>query len=296
MGIKRVLGVALVAVALGAVTVAPASAAPEGNKIVEIRSAADGLCLDLSRADSAWAGMSACDGSAAQQFERVPSVAGDGSYLRKLGTDTCLNGYNGTVTTWPCETAEIGERFREVPDTDGAVKLSAVGRWGTRFADSVLFQSGSGVNMLDASTRPTQRWLVREVGVVPPPQLGAAVKLKSADEGTCLSNSNPAFYNELSPCATAPGFERIDVGGGKVALRSQESAKCLAAAPRSGSAVGLDVCDTTRPDQQWTVTGDELGNYTVANGEEHLTPFSDYVITYPFAGIGLLQHWRLLPA
>ena len=45
MGMKK-LCVALVAVALGAVTVAPASAAPEGNKIIEIRNVGQDLCVD----------------------------------------------------------------------------------------------------------------------------------------------------------------------------------------------------------------------------------------------------------
>ncbi|SDL77018.1 Ricin-type beta-trefoil lectin domain-containing protein [Lentzea albidocapillata subsp. violacea] len=286
----KMLSVALAAIALGAVTVAPASAAPEGNKIVEIKSAADGLCLDFTRSDTSRAGMSACTGGAAQQFERIPTATG-GSYLRNIADGHCVDGYSSDVLDTQCQHGVPGQRFQEVADADGTVRLSAPTRSGTRFIDSVLFAGDGTVIMADDSARSTQRWLVREVGVVPPPQLGAVTKLRSAYEGTCVTDG-VNYFNELKPCATASGFERIDVGGGKVALRSQASGKCLAVAAPSDS-VQLADCDTTAPDQQWTLTGDELGNYTIANADRHLLPFGDRVIVYPYAAIGLLQHWQL---
>ncbi|MGW6446203.1 RICIN domain-containing protein [Lentzea sp. NPDC055074] len=292
MGI-RIFGVALAAIALGTVTVAPASAAPEDNKIIEIRSVDNGLCLALGGKVTQRAGMSACDGSAAQQFERVPAAAGGGSYLRNLGTGTCLDGYDSTVTSWPCNSAEAGQRFQEVPAADGTVKLSVAGRSGTRFADSFLFSRWNEVNMFDASDSSTQLWQVRETGAVPTPQLGAVVKLKSANAGTCVADS-VEYINELKACADAPGFERIDVGEGKVALRSQATGKCLTVSPPpSSNAVLLEPCVTTEAAQQWTLTGDELGNYKVANADQHLMPSSNHVIVYDYAGIGLLQIWQL---
>lgn len=289
------LSVALAAIALGAVTVAPAGAAPEGNTIVEIKSAADGLCLDLSKPETLRAGVSACDGSAAQRFERVPAVAGGGSYLRNIGSGTCLDGYNSSVTTWPCETVEAGQRFQEVADADGTVKLAVAGRFGTRFVDSYLFSLFGDVSMFEASTRPTQRWLVREVGVVPPPQPGAPVKLRQAQEGTCVSDS-VEYLNELRACDAAPAFERIDAGGGKVALRSQASGNCLTVMPEPSLAVKLENCDVARPAQQWSLVGDELGNYTIVHGVNLLTSGTNgrVVVFDPFE-TSLLQRWQLLP-
>ncbi|GGM77521.1 hypothetical protein GCM10011609_11700 [Lentzea pudingi] len=286
------LGVALAAIALGAVTAAPASAAPEGNKIIEIRSAADGLCLDLGKPETHRAAVSACDGSAAQQFERVPAVAG-GSYLRNIGSGTCLDGYNSSVTAWTCETAEAGQRFQEVADADGTVKLTVAGRFGTRFVDSYLFSLFNEVSMFEASTRPTQRWLVREVGVVPPPQPGAPVKLRQAQEGTCVSDS-VEFINELRACDAAPAFERIDAGGGKVALRSQASGNCLTVMPKPSLAVKLESCDLSRLAQQWSLVGDELGNHTIVNGADLLTSDTrGHVLVFEPFETSLLQRWQL---
>lgn len=283
------LSVALAAIALGAVTVAPASAAPEGNKIVEIKSVADGLCLDFSRTDTSQAGMSACTGGAAQQFERIPA-AGGGSYLRNLGDGRCLDGYASDVLEHRCAHDETGQRFQEVPDADGTVKLSTSTRFGTRYLDSVLFASDGELIMIGASTRTSQRWVVREVGVVPPPQLGAVVKLRHAQEGTCVADS-VEYINELKPCATAPGFERIDAGAGQVALRSQATGKCLTM--WGTSAVLLEDCDTAAAAQQWTLTGDELGNYTVSNAGRYLMPHGNHVVVFDEYSSTLIQRWQL---
>lgn len=284
------LSVALAAIALGAVTVAPASAAHEGNKIVEIRSAAEGLCLDFSRTDTTYAGLGACTGSAAQQFERIPTATG-GSYLRNIGDGRCLDGHAATVLMVLCEHGITGQRFQEVPDADGTVKLSAPGRFGTRFVDSVLYPGYGQLTTFEDSPRISQRWLVREVGVVPPPQPGAVVKLKQAREGTCVADSDTRL-NELKPCATAPGFERIDAGAGQVVLRSQASGKCLTAL--GDTAVGLEDCDTTAPGQQWMLSGDELGNYTVTNAGRYLTSWrNSHVKALEPWSVALTQHWKL---
>ncbi|WP_112273191.1 RICIN domain-containing protein [Lentzea terrae] len=287
MGTKM-LSVALAAIALGAVMVAPASAAPEGNKIVEIKSAAEGLCLDFSRTDTPYAGLGACTGSAAQQFERIPTATG--SYLRNVGDGRCLDGYRVSVVEKRCEPDITGQRFQEVPDSDGAVRLSATGQKGTTFLDSVLFPLYGELAMSDDPARPTQRWFVREVGTVPPPQLATVVKVRHAEQDICLSDSQK-YMNELKPCDTAPGFERIDAGNGLVALRSQASGKCLALF--RSEYVWLQTCAVSSAAQQWKLSDDELGNYTVSNGDRYLTPRDNQVKALSFFGIGLAQHWQL---
>ncbi|KJK45498.1 hypothetical protein UK23_26045 [Lentzea aerocolonigenes] len=286
----KMLSVALAAIALGAVTVAPASAAPEGNTIVEIKSAAEGLCADFGRTDTTYPTLAACTGSAAQQFERIPTATG--SYLRNIGDGHCLDGYYTSVREKQCEPDVTAQRFQEVPDSDGAVRLSTTGEHGTAFLDSWLYPLYGEVGMAPDPARETQRWFVREVGTVPPPQLAAVIKIRHAEQGTCLSDSKTAT-NELKPCDLASGFERIDAGNGLVALRNQANGRCLAL--YSGEYVWMQTCSITSAAQQWKLSDDALGNYTVSNGDRFLTPRRDNkgVMAVSFLGIGLWQHWQL---
>ncbi|HEX8864061.1 MAG TPA: RICIN domain-containing protein, partial [Lentzea sp.] len=267
--------------------VAPASAAPEGNTIVEIKSAVEGLCVESG---TTYPTLAACTGSTAQQFERIQT--GTGSYLRNIGDGQCLDGYYSSVEEKRCDPDRSGQRFQEVPDTDGAVRLSATGHDGTAFLDSWLYPLYREVGMAPDLTRETQRWFVREVGTVPPPQLATVIKIRHAEQDTCLSDSKTAT-NELKPCDLASGFERIDAGNGLFALRNQTNGRCLTV--YAGEYVWMQTCNITSAAQQWKLSDDALGNYTVSNGDRVLTPRRDNksVMALTFMGIGLWQHWQL---
>ncbi|WP_143035961.1 RICIN domain-containing protein [Lentzea fradiae] len=290
----KMLGVALAAIALGAVTVAPAGAAPEGNTIVEITNVANGLCLDSVAPIEHRMSMSACAGSAAQRFERIPASTGGGSYLR--GIDGHCVGGTYLLVEQQCARTEAGQRFQELPDVDGTVRLATTTDAGTRFADTYFYEGYREVIMAtDDSPGPTRLWVVREVGVMPPPQLGSVVKLRSASKGTCVAEGQGEF-NLSKPCDIAPGFDRLDTGDGRVALRSQESGRCLQLLQFPETLVHLRPCDLASDGQLWKLTGDELDNYTVVNGEQYLTPFNGRVIATENFSQHVLQHWQLLPA
>lgn len=290
MGMKK-LCVALAAVALGAVTVAPASAAPEGNRIVEIRNVGHGLCIDNTPQDRYRPSVATCTGSAAQRYEVVPATAG-GVFLRSIEDGTCLDRLGQSISLHPmaCNVETATQRAELLPDASGFVKL----RFQDRFAQ-VLYED-MGVIFLDEDMGNYEQWEIREVGVVPPPTPAAVVRLRNADDKTCLTvaGAKPA----MAACTTAPdqAFERVDLGGGEVALRAKASGRCLA--NQSFAEVTAATCVATASAQRWTIDVDELGHFKITNASTArvLTVTSGGAVeTYPHWGFTLAQKW-LLPA
>ena len=246
------LGVALVATALGAVVAAPAGAAAEGNQIVEIRSVAEGRCLDFDRqpTESLLPSLNACSGAPTQLFERIVSASG-GEYLRNTGDHRCLDGASWIAFRQSCDTAVPAQRFELAPDAAGTVKLKT----GGKAVDTYHYGARGELSMQAPYAIPTQQWQVRQVGVAPKAELAAVVRLRSA--GTfpkCVAESGAT--TALTNC-DAPGreaFQRVDAGAGKVALRNTASGKCLS--NRDYHEVTLTDCATDVRAQQWTLDGD----------------------------------------
>ncbi|MDX8033644.1 hypothetical protein SK803_25770 [Lentzea sp. BCCO 10_0856] len=290
MGMKK-LCVALVAIALGAVPAAPASAAADGDKIIEIRNVTYGLCLDQTPQGRVRPSLATCTGSAAQQFERVPAAAG-GEFLRNVESGTCLDRLQRSMELFliPCNAEAPGQRVEVAAAGTVAVKL----RFQDRFAQ-VLF-ADMGVLFPEGDGGEEALWQIRETGIAPPRQEpGPVVRLKSADRQTCVTESG--IKATLSACTAATGqvFLPVDLGEGRTGLRSTTSDLCLANLRHS--AVTLEDCSATDAAQQWTFSVDEVGNHKIANVSttRHLTPDSDGgVATFPYWGISLSQHWRLV--
>ncbi|MGW6934904.1 RICIN domain-containing protein [Lentzea sp. NPDC054927] len=291
MGMRK-LCVALAAIALGAVVAAPASAATEGNKIVEIRNVGHDLCVDLTPQGRVSPSLATCTGSAAQQFERVPAAMG-GEFLRAVASGNCLDRLQQGMELYllPCNAEAASQRVQVLPVATGAVKL----RFQDRFAQ-VLY-SDMGVLFLKDDGEENELWQIREVGVAPPRQEPArVVRLKNADRtDACVTENGVTAI--MRPCAAAPGqsFRRVDLGDGRTGLRSTRSELCLANLRHS--AVTLENCSATDAAQHWTFTVDELGNHKIANVStaRHLTPASDgEVATFPYWGISLSQQWQLV--
>ncbi|WP_143467276.1 RICIN domain-containing protein, partial [Lentzea kentuckyensis] len=219
MGMKK-LCVALTAIALGAVTAAPASAAQDGNRIIEIRNVGHNLCIDNTPRDGYRPSVATCTGSPAQRYEVVPAAAGK-VFLRSVEDGTCLDRLGQSLSLHPmaCNVETTTQRAELVPDGPGIVKL----RFQDRFAQ-VLYED-MGVIFSDEDMGDYEQWEIREVGVVPPPTLASVVRLRNADSKTCLTGSGtkPA----MAPCATelSQAFELGESGG---VLRNKASGKCLA--------------------------------------------------------------------
>jgi hypothetical protein len=287
MGMKK-LCVALVAVALGAVPAAPASAAQDGNKIVEIRNVGHGLCIDNTPRGGYRPSVATCTGSAAQRYEVVPAAAG-GVFLRSTEDGTCLDRMSRSISLHPtaCNVETVTQRAELVPDGPGIVKL----RFQDRFAQ-VLYED-MGVIFQDEDMGDYEQWEVREVGVVPPPPaLASVIRLKNADRMTCLTydGTKPA----MAACTTTPdqAFERVDVGAGEVALRNRTSGKCLAD-PSFGD-VATVTCEATAGAQRWTIEADELGHHKVSNASTSrvlMVTGNGAVATHPYWGFTLAQKW-----
>lgn len=292
MGMRK-LCVALVAVALGVVVAAPASAATEGNRIVEIRNVGHDLCVDQTPQGRVAPSLATCTGSAAQRFERVPAAAG-GEFLRDIASGNCLDRLQQGMELHllPCNAEAPGQRVEVLPDATGAHRL----RFQDKFAQ-VLY-SDMGVMFLSDEFGADELWQIRDVGIAPPRQEPTlVVRLRTADHNnTCVTENGSTAT--MRACATTPGqtFRRVDLGAGRTGLRSTRSNLCLAN-PRH-SAVTLEDCSATAAAQQWALSVDELGNYKIGNlsTARHLTPSSDgSVATYPYWGISLSQLWQLVP-
>lgn len=291
MGMKK-LCVALAALALGAVAAVPASAAPTGNTIIEIRNLAYGTCLATTAQDTYRPSLATCDGSATQRFERVAAASG-GVFLRNVGeAEECLDrlqqGWQLMLTL--CNAESASQRIELVPAEHGTVRL--------RVRDKVAEAPypDFGVLFEPESDYDIQRWQITEVGIAPPsPELPSAMRLKSAGYGICVTDTGTKPVMASCTGAANEVFQRVDLGEGKVALRTANG-RCLA--NPSFSDVILTACVTGATSQQWTLTGDELGHYKIANSStgNYLRPNSGdtAVGAYPYWGIGLSQQWLLI--
>ncbi|GGU36882.1 hypothetical protein GCM10010178_31300 [Lentzea flava] len=289
----KMLSVALAAIALGAATVAPASAAPEGNKIVEIKNVLEGLCLDFAEAGSTRPSLTTCTGAATQLFERVPAADGRGEFLRNVGDRWCLD---GTFSYWialrsNCDTDQAGHRFELEPQPSGSVKLKNQGE----FVDAWSWRSRGELTMEIPNSAGYQDWQIREVGVARKPELTAVVRPKSAGWGKCLTEDGPVA--RITSCSTLPRetYQRLDAGDGKVALRSSSSGKCLST--NEYYEVNLVNCAPGARDQQWALVADEFGRYRVRSEltGNYLEETDGLAKAYPYYG-GLWQKWDLTAA
>lgn len=286
MGMKKLCVAALVAIAMGAGTVAPASAAEE-IQIVEIRNVALGLCLENTAENRYLPAVTTCTGSTAQQFERLPAAAG-GDFFRSLASDYCLDrwDYSGYLWGMPCNSENAGQRAEVMPSGADTHKL----RYQGKFAQATYPQAG--VEFADENASDGQQWRIRVVGTRPKPEPAAVFKLRSAADGTCVTERDTGLA--LADCAAAPRFERLDLGAGAFGMRSTSSGRCLA--NPSGSAVTTALCSTDDPAQRWTLTSDEFGLFKVARSTRHLTPSHEgtTVAAYEYWSIGVSQKWELV--
>lgn len=292
MGMKK-LCIALVAIALGAETVAPASAAPEGNTIIEITSVAHGTCLATTAQGTYRPSLATCDGSATQRFERVPAASG-GEFLRSLDEwGLCLDRLqlSWQLLLASCNTESAGQRIELVPGPADTFKLRVQDKVAeVPYADfAVLFEPDSHYDV--------QQWRIREVGIAPAlPELAAKVRLKSAGSyDACVMDAGGKPVMRSCAAASNQAFERVDLGDDKVALRAANG-KCLA--NQRFSEVILTTCAAGATAQQWKHSRDELGHYKIWNPStaQYLRPNSDGTLAAnDYWGIGLAQKW-LLPA
>ncbi|MBM7859910.1 hypothetical protein JOD27_003716 [Lentzea nigeriaca] len=289
----KMLSIALAAIALGAVTVAPASAAPEGNEIVEIKNVLEGLCLDFNEPATTRPALTACTGSATQQFERIPAADGRGEFLRSVGGRWCLD---GTFSYWialrgNCDTDKAGHRFELEPQPSGSVKLKNQGE----FIDAWSWRGRGELTMETPNSTGYQDWQIRRVGVAPKPELAAVVRPKSAGWGKCVAEDGPVA--RITACGTTQRetYQRLDAGDGKVALRNSSSGRCLST--DEYYEVDLVNCATGARDQQWTLVADELGRHRVRSEltGNYLEETDGLAKAYPYYQ-GLWQKWELTAA
>lgn len=143
MGMKK-LCVALVAIALGAVTVAPARAAQAGNKIVEIKSVSHDLFIDMTRRYRVPFSLATCTGSTAQRFELVP-VATGGGIVRSIADGSCFDSFMLAMdlrTFW-CNTDYVSRRGELVPSGPGTFKLRYRGKFAEVLYTDLGVRSGT---------------------------------------------------------------------------------------------------------------------------------------------------------
>lgn len=288
------LSVALAAIALGAVTVAPASAAQEGNPIIEITSVARGTCLTLKVEPAPeWPRvvMAACTGAPDQRWEQMP--VGDGKIvLRSVTSRDCVQATASLTNFW-CDEKEPYQRAEIVADQDGTVLVEYNGQY--------LDSSSNEVNpYLNAKTTGSdhQRWRVRQTGTATPADTaGQVVRIEAVglDYG-CLDVDGRSALKP-TPCADVPGqrFQRIELGDGRTALRNLANGRCLHA--EDGDEVIVDVlqeCDAADTGQHWTFDRTAVGTYRVRSGERLLTPGDNHVWASPeFPGLHWIQHWHV---
>lgn len=291
------LSVALAAIALGAVTVAPASAAT-GNDIIEIRSVARGDCLQPDSAQPhAGPGAGACTGELSQRWEVIP--VGEGrQLLRNLASTECLSEKYGS---YYCDDEAADMRVELVPDGSGPVRLKIVDEYLTGFT----FSDGSRAFWFSGfSAGDEQRWQVRQVGRTTPPAdtAGQVVNIRTVDfTYGCLYQTTD---NKLMPLQLPCGktdyqkFQRIELGNGRTALRGLANGKCVAAS--ASQPLEIEVVSDCSPDdvrQQWSIEPTMTGAVRIreASGERLLTPGDGWVFLYPRQN-NSWQLWELTAA
>ncbi|MFC3893373.1 hypothetical protein ACFOWZ_18010 [Lentzea rhizosphaerae] len=297
MGMKM-LSVALAAIALGAVTVAPASAAT-GNDIIEIRSVAHGDCLQPDTPQPhAGPGVGACTGASNQRWEQI-AVGGGRYLLRNLASTECVSTKFGSY--W-CDD-EGADMFAElVPDASGAVRV----KFGAEYMTGLTFGDGSREIWFPSfrGDPAEELWQVRVVGTTTPPAdtKGQIVHIKSVDAtyGCLYVTSDNQLMTLSLPCGKTEyqKFQRIELADGTTALRSLANGKCIAQNEQSPTRIEVladCAADTTR--HHWTIEPTKTGAARLFTGDHYLTPNSDRVFAYPRQReTNTWQLWELVAA
>jgi hypothetical protein len=273
MGMKK-LCVALVAIALGAVMVAPASAAQDGNDIIEITSAASGQCLQPGDAsEHPGLAVGTCTGEQRQRWEQIP--VGGGHLLRNLATRQCLDG-RFSLANWWCDDEATTQYGQFVPDASGTVRI----KYGELYADT-----SSGVWPRDLADTDHQRWRVRKTGTTTRADTtGQVVRIENVTNRGCVSVRDGLFL-EPKPCADVPEqkFQRVELGAGGTALRSVLTGKCVTwRSAASFSVNAVPDCDPADVKQQWTFETNKTGATRIRASADarYLTPASPSVLVY----------------
>ncbi|MFJ8961055.1 RICIN domain-containing protein [Lentzea sp. NPDC102401] len=265
MGMKM-LSVVLAAIALGAVTAAPASAAPEGNPIIEISSVAHGQCLQPNPRDGLHE-LAACDDTPSQRFEQIP-LGNDRHLLRNLGTRSCMDTTFGLWHDVCDDEAETTQFAELVPDVAGTVRI----KFGQVYADTT-----EGVWTWEFADTNHQRWRVRQTGTaVPVDTAGQIVRIASVHD-TSYGCVTPTGYSSSvyhQPCADVPEqkFQRIEIGGDTM-LRNIASGKCVSAKHGGINAYEFD-CDPADAQQLWTFEPVRTGDFRIrqSSDQRYLMP------------------------
>lgn len=255
---KRSLGIALAAIALGAVTTVPAQADPLGNPIVELKNVAQNKCLATKDSDQ-WDGREVvllpCDGSPEQRWERPSKGPGRSAVLRNVADGKCAVGWS-LLGPWYCDD--------ERADTIVSIEGTGTGSYRLKYPDGYAaspYYNDHSVSLSSYADDDRQRWTMRTVGqTTPGDPTGKAVRFASPyGGGRCVGAAGLAI--ELMPCADVPEqwFQRIELGGGLVQLRNKDV--CLSA---TANWVELELaCDANDVSQKWRVEADSLNLSTV---------------------------------
>lgn len=296
MGMKK-LCVALVAIALGAVTVAPASAAQDGNQIIEIENVAFGQCLQPSTPEPhSRIAFGDCGGAVNQRWELIP-VGGGKHLLRNLASNECVG---DTYGHYYCDDEEVTAQTELVTAADGTTRF----KFGDEYLEGFAYSDGRRDAWITrfADTRE-QRWRVRQVGTTTPVDTtGQIVRIRavSFDYG-CIRVSDGPWQLPTGKCVDSPEekFQRIELGDGRTAFRSVANGKCVTA--RNDTQSYLDVNVDCTPDdvrQQFTVEPTRTGSVRIRQsaGDRYISPGSDVYLRTRDRSLNMWQLWELLPA
>lgn len=296
MGMKK-LCIALAAIALGAVTVAPASAA-EGNQIVEIENVAYGQCLQPSTPQPhSQIAFGACAGASNQRWELIP-VGGGKHLLRNLVSTECVTDKYGH---YYCDDEEVTAQAEVVTRADGTTRF----KFGEEYLAGFTYSNGTRDAWITRfADTDEQRWRVRQVGTTTPVDTtGQVVRIRAVNFASygCISLTNGTKLTNTA-CADAPEqkFQRLELGAGRTALRSVASGKCVAT--RADLDSDFEVVSDCTPDdlrQQWTIEPTRTGAARIRQsaGEKLISPGTDWLFTYPRQrDINTWQLWELQPA
>jgi hypothetical protein len=295
MGMKK-LCVALAAIALGAVPVAPASAAPEGNPIIEITSAVDDKCVQIKfepKPQQPRLVLADCSGAPEQRWEQMP-VSGGKFVLRNLTHSGCVDTGIGLAHDY-CDDLYEYQHGELVPDGEGTVRI----KYGEKY-----FENNGYTSVWDSPFEDTdhQRWRIRQVGTSTPQAdtTGQVVRMEVVmSHFGCLGVEGVPVLKPM-PCADAPAqkFQRIELGDGGTALRSVVTGNCVEAEDGEEAGVhALNACDATRAGQRWSLNRTATGNFRIQSGERHLTPAYTFVGVLPrFPEVPGWQTWYVTAA
>jgi hypothetical protein len=293
MGMKK-LCVALAAIALGAVTVAPASAA-EGNQIVEIENVAYGQCLQPSTPEPhSVIAFGDCTGAVSQRWELI-GLGGGKHLLRNLASTECVSDKYGH---YYCDDEEPEAQAEMTTDADGSTRF----KFGEGYLAGFTWSDGRRDAWITSfANTDEQRWRVRQVGTTTPVDTtGQVVRIRTLDFGYgCITLTNP--WLRPLPCVNAPEekFQRIELANGSTALRSLANGKCVAA--KAGSPHDLEVVADCAPDdtrQHFTIEPAKTGAVRIRHSadQRYVTPGYDAHLNERMRDINTWQLWDLLPA